>query len=130
MELLRREHSAYTAQSLKIVQDYEYEGPFNLSEQDADELATRLQVGKGIIIFNAIRLRGTCPWLFGLHEHFRRNHLHRPDVALQEPTFNSKQMSLALEFYLQIDGQYSGYHIFRTPIARVCPCLSQSMCST
>ena len=108
MELIQREHGGNTALALKSVQDYRYYGPFHLSEQDANELANRLQVSKSIIIYNAIHLDGICPWLFNLHEEFRRNVLYRPDVALQEPTFNSKQMSLALEFYLQIDGQYHG----------------------
>ena len=90
-----------------MMNNYKYSDPdgFSLCEQDAEELATRLQVGKSIITFNADRLRGHCPYLLGLHEWFRRHILHRRDVALPEPTLNSKQMAIALEFYLQMDGQ-------------------------
>jgi hypothetical protein len=80
---------------------------FSLSEQDAEELATRLQVGKSIITFNATKLRGNCSTLLTFHESFRRNILLINDFALSKPTLNSKQMAMALEFYLQIDGKSS-----------------------
>lgn len=80
--------------------------PFCLSPIDVEELSTRLQVKESIIIYNADRLRVICLRLFGLYQYFRRKVLARPDVALKEPTLNSKQMSLILEFFLQIDGKY------------------------
>ncbi|CAF4965455.1 unnamed protein product, partial [Rotaria magnacalcarata] len=55
---------------------------------------------------NANRLRVICDRLLELHEYFRRRVLAIQDVALSEPTLNSKQMSLILEFFLQIDGKY------------------------
>ena len=58
-----------------------------------------------IITFNAERLSGISYFLCELHEPFRRRVLRKPDVALKEPTLNSKQMALALEFYLQIDSK-------------------------
>jgi hypothetical protein len=85
---------------------------FSLSEQDAEELATRLQVGKSIITFNATKLRGICSTMLTLHESFRRNVLWKNDVALNEPTLNSKQMAMALEFFLQIDGKSSSSSSF------------------
>ena len=91
--------------------DYAFNDGFSLSEQDVEELAARLQVGKSIITFNAQRLRGICCSLLALHESFRRHVLLKNDVALREPTLNSKQMTMALEFYLQIDGQSSYMHI-------------------
>jgi hypothetical protein len=80
---------------------------FTLSEYDAQELAVRLNVGLSIITFNAEQLRSICYTLMAFHESFRRNILQEKDVALQEPTFNSKRMSMALEFFLQMDGNYS-----------------------
>ena len=80
--------------------------PFCLSAIDIKELSTRLQVNESIIICNANRLRAICERLLDLHECFRRKVLARRDVALKEPTLNSKQMSLILEFFLQIDGKY------------------------
>jgi hypothetical protein len=77
-----------------------------LSEQDTEELAGRLRVGKSIITFNADRLRSNCYTLLALHESFRRHVLCQRDVALGEPALNSKQMAIVLEFYLQIDGQF------------------------
>jgi hypothetical protein len=89
--------------------DYSSNDGFSLSEQDVDELSARLQVGKSIITFNAQQLRGICCSLLALHESFRRTVLCQRDVALRQPTLNSKQMALALEFYLQIDGESSSY---------------------
>ena len=77
---------------------------FSLSPEDLQELTTRLLVDESIILFNADRLHGICSILLLFHESFRRNVLEQNDVALKEPTLNSKQMAIALEFYLQIDG--------------------------
>ena len=87
--------------------------PFCLSPIDVEELSTRLQVKESIIIYNADRLRVICLRLFGVYQYFRRKVLARPDVALKEPTLNSKQMSLILEFFLQIDGKYSIIDCYR-----------------
>jgi hypothetical protein len=89
--------------------DYSSNDGFSLSEQDVEELAARLQVGKSIITFNAQRLRGICYSLCALHESFRRNILLKNDIALKTFPLISKQMALALEFYLQIDGESSSY---------------------
>jgi hypothetical protein len=86
---------------------------FTLSEYDAQELAARLNVGLSIITFNAERLRGICYTLLAFHESFRRNILQEKDVALQDPTFNTKRMSMALEFFLQMDGKYSTSLIYK-----------------
>jgi hypothetical protein len=83
--------------------------PFCLSSIDIKELSTRLQVTESIITCNADRLRVICDRLLALHEYFRRVILARRDVALKEPTLNSKQMSLVLEFFLQIDGKYPSF---------------------
>ena len=110
-EITRRQHGAYTSDALSMMNEYNYFGGFSLSEQDAEELASRLQIGKSIITFNADRLRGICCFLLALHESFRRNFLIEKDIALKEPTLNSKQMAMTLEFYLQIDGQSSCRHL-------------------
>ncbi|CAF1548429.1 unnamed protein product, partial [Rotaria sordida] len=102
-EIARRQHGAYTLDALMMMNKYDYSDGFSLSEQDAEELATRLQIGKSIITFNADRLRGICCTLLALHELFRQIVLYKRDVALKEPIFNSKQITVALEFYLQID---------------------------
>ena len=105
-EILRREHGAYTSDALMLMNNYNYStnDGFTLLEQDAKELAARLSVGLSIITFNAERLRSHCYYLPALHESFRRHILRKRDVALREPVLNSKQMAVALEFYLQIDG--------------------------
>jgi len=107
LEVLRRQHGAYTEDALMIVNNYQYSyHGFTLSTQDIEELAARLRVGESIITFNADQLRQISYFLCQLHESFRRHILHKKDVALKEPTLNSKQMALALEFYLQIDSKY------------------------
>ena len=79
---------------------------FSLREQDAVDLASRLRVNMSIIHFNADRLAGHSYYLLALHESYRRDVLGKKDVALKEPTLNSKRMAVALEFYLQMDGLY------------------------
>ncbi|CAF3025410.1 unnamed protein product [Rotaria sp. Silwood2] len=102
-EIARRQHGAYISDALMMMNKYNYFDEFSLSESDAEELSVRLQVDKSIITFNAIRLRGICCYVLALHESFRRHVLFKKDVALKEPTLNSKQMAMVLEFYLQID---------------------------
>ncbi|CAF1266381.1 unnamed protein product [Rotaria sordida] len=102
-QINRRQYGAYTFDALMLMNKYNYSDEFSLSEQDANELASRLQVGKSIITFNAQQLRSICHTLLVFHESFRRYVLCKSDVALKEPTLNSKQMAIALEFYLQID---------------------------
>ncbi|CAF4594335.1 unnamed protein product [Rotaria sp. Silwood1] len=102
-EIIRREHGAYISDALMLMNTYNYGNSFSLLQEDVEQLAIRLKVGKAIITFNADRLRTICCTLLALHESFRRNILCMADVALKEPTLNSKQMAIALEFYLQID---------------------------
>ncbi|CAF1311941.1 unnamed protein product [Rotaria sordida] len=102
-QINRRQYGAYTFDALMLMNKYNYSDEFSLSEQDANELASRLQVGKSIITFNAQRLRSICHTLLAFHESFRRYVLCKSDVVLKEPTPNSKQIAMALEFYLQID---------------------------
>ena len=116
-ELSRRQHGPYTLDALEMMNKYKYCNAFSLSQQDADELASRLQIGKSIITFNADRLRGICHYFLGLHEFFQQNVLLDDNVALNEPTLNSKQMAIALEFYLQIDGLFS---------VSICPLCAES----
>ena len=119
LELSERQHGADTLDALEMMNQYKYcNAAFSLSQQDADELASRLQVGKSIITFNADRLRGICHYFLGLHEFFRQNVLLDDNVALNEPTLNSKQMAIALEFYLQIDGLFS--------VSTICPLCAES----
>ena len=88
-----------------LLNQYNYSTVFGLSEQDTEELTNRLQVGKSIITFNAGRLSSISYNLLALHEFVRQNILLQENVALKEPNLNSKQMAIALEFYLQIDGE-------------------------
>ncbi|CAF1652636.1 unnamed protein product [Rotaria sp. Silwood1] len=59
-EMARRQHGAYTSEALRMMNTYKYIDTFSLSEQDAEELTLRLQVGQSIITFNADRLRCIC----------------------------------------------------------------------
>ncbi|CAF4181423.1 unnamed protein product, partial [Rotaria sordida] len=71
-QINRRQYGAYTFDALMLMNKYNYSDGFSLSEQDANELASRLQVGKSIIIFNAQRLRSICHTLIAFHQSFRR----------------------------------------------------------
>ena len=106
-ELLRRQHGSYTLQTSSAMNTYNYASidGFHLSYDDAQQMAQRLRVDMSIIIFNVIRLRGHCHFLLTIHEYYRRNVLHQPDMIIKEPVLSSKQMVVALEFYLQMDGK-------------------------
>ena len=111
-EILRCQHGANTEEALMCVRSYDYHGEFSLSEEDAEELSRRLQVGMSIILFNAVKLRGNCYGLMAYYQAFRRNILQKKDVASRESPLNSKTMAIALEFYLQMDGESSHVWIF------------------
>ncbi|CAF1583837.1 unnamed protein product, partial [Adineta steineri] len=104
-EIARRQHGADTVDAITLMNNYnysDYDG-FSLSEQDAEELSKRLQIGKSIITFNANQIRGICYYFLELYKSFRKNILLQHDIALEEFILNSKQMVVLLEFYLQLD---------------------------
>nr|ACD54667.1 unknown [Adineta vaga] len=105
-EKARRQHGADTKEALTMMKNYKYsdgyEG-FHLSEEHAKDLANRFQIGESIIIFNADRIRGICSVLFAFHEEFRLIILEKPNNTLNQTILNSKEMTILLEFYLQID---------------------------
>ena len=115
LEIARCQHGVYTDDALLILKNYQYSNrdSFSLCEQDIEELANRLQVGKSILTFNAGRLRSICYTLLAHHEKFRRQFLGRADVALNDLVINSKQMAILFEFYLQIDGISLFFLIYR-----------------
>jgi hypothetical protein len=106
-ELIQRQHGSYNLQTTLPMSTYDYSSldGFHLSYEDAQQMAQRLRVDIPIIIFNAIRLRSHCYNLLDLHEYYRRNVLKQPDMIISEPVLSSKQMVIALEFYLQMDGK-------------------------
>ena len=115
---MQREHGAYTSNAIMIMNKYDYsnnngdnDDEFTLSEKDAEELSVRLRVGKSIITFNAYQLRGISYTLLAFYESFQKNVLHKANVAFHQPPFNSKQMAILLEFYLQMDGLSSYMYI-------------------
>ncbi|CAF1575645.1 unnamed protein product, partial [Adineta steineri] len=104
-EIARRQHGANTVDAITLMNNYKYSDHdgFSLSEQDAEELSKRLQIGKSIITFNANQIRGICYYFLELYKSYRKNILLQNDIALEEFILNSKQMIVLLEFYLQID---------------------------
>ena len=107
LEILRREHGAFTSDALMLMDQYPHTGLYSLSEEDVGKLARRLLIGKSIITFNAGELRGKCYSCFPLFEEFRRDILRLPDIHPEKLTLSSKQMSILVEFYLQMDGEYA-----------------------
>ncbi|CAF2135325.1 unnamed protein product, partial [Rotaria magnacalcarata] len=120
-ELLQRQQATNMSDSTILNKMDDSREPFRLSAMDAKELSTRLQVNESIIICNANRLRVICDRLLELHEYFRRKEVAIQDVALNEPTLNSKQMSLILEFFLQIDVDVFYMKTCRFRDAEPCP---------
>ena len=102
---LRREHAAYSSESLTLMESYNYSGHFSLTEENISELSQRLRVPKSMLVFNAQRLRSICHTLLAIYEAFRHLVFHDENHAFQNLNFNSQQMAIALEFFLQIDGK-------------------------
>ncbi|CAF2077940.1 unnamed protein product [Rotaria magnacalcarata] len=128
-ELLQRQQATQISDSSILNNIDDSREPFCLSSIDIKELSTRLQVNESIIICNANRLRVICDRLLELHEYFRRRVLERPDVALKEPTLNSKKMSLILEFFLQIDVDVFYMKTCRFRDAEPCPSIQGLFCN-
>ena len=105
--MIRRQHGANTAEALKMMNKYEYGVAFALNEEDAQALATRLRVHLSIITFNANLLRGLISGMLIMRDAYRRHVLGHKDLGIKDPMLNSKQMAIALEFFLQIDGLYA-----------------------
>jgi len=82
---------------------------FCISQEDAEEMARRLQVDMSIIIYNAIQFRDHCNFFCHLHEYHRRHVQKLPFVPPQGPQLKSKQMAEALEFFLQMDGKLRSF---------------------
>lgn len=107
LEILRRQHGAYTEEALLLANNYRFgTDGFCLSRLDAEELATRLRVGISIITYNANYFRALCQLFLALRQSFREQILQKKGVAAGELALKSKQMTVALEFYLQMDGEY------------------------
>ena len=121
LELIRRQHGANTSEALMLMNKYEYGVAFALNEEDAQALATRLRVDMSIITFNANLLRGLISGTLIMRDSYRRRVLGKKDLGIREPTLNSKQMAIALEFFLQIDGR----HILSSSLIRPSPSLLQ-----
>ncbi|CAF4688056.1 unnamed protein product, partial [Rotaria socialis] len=128
-QLLQRQQATQISDSSILNNIDDSREPFCLSAIDIKELSTRLQVDESIIISNANRLRVICHRLLELHEYFRRRVLAIQDVALNEPTLNSKQMSLILEFFLQIDVDVFYMKTCRFRDAEPCPSIKGLFCN-
>lgn len=110
---LRREHAAYSSESLTLMKNYTYVGLFSLTKEDISELSQRLRVPESLLVFNAQRLRSICYTLLAIYEAFRYLVFHDDNHAFQNQNFNTQQMSFALEFFLQIDGKSIIVSIYR-----------------
>lgn len=87
---------------------YDHERVYAISLEDCQALAERLRVGMSIITFNADRLRDICRYFLELHEQYRRHTSFRSKVSAEEPSLSSSLMAVALEFFLQMDGNIEG----------------------
>ncbi|CAF3896220.1 unnamed protein product, partial [Rotaria sp. Silwood1] len=129
-ELRRRQQASSTTTDASASINYDHDrDPFCLSSKDAKELSTRLQVTELVIKSNADRLSSICYLLLGVHQLFRRKVLERPDVAVKNPTLNSKQMSILLEFFLQIDVDVFYMKTCRFRDAEPCPSIQGLFCN-
>ena len=88
-EILWRQHGANTEEALMCVKNYDYYGEFSLSEEDAEELSRRLQVGTSIILFNAGKLCGNCYGFMANYEAFRQNIQYKKYFASEKSPLNS-----------------------------------------
>jgi hypothetical protein len=103
-ERVLRRDGGFTHETLDILFNYDFTGQYAISLADCQALSDRLHVGMSIITFNAERIRSYCYYFHQLYEQFRNHLFSTPDVVLEQPSLNSSQMALALEFFLQVDG--------------------------
>ena len=124
-EVDQRRHAGSTAHALQRLSEYSYRGEFSISESDTEALAARLHVDKSIIVYNARRFRAYVFFLTDLRGWWRRQVFDNERQTLAESPINSQQVTIILEFFLQMDGRCA------SPIFDVRPSFSlQSMFST
>ena len=99
----QRRDDAPTAEAQIVLESYDYSGQFSISLRDMEALADRLVMEPSILLFNADRLRSYCSFFLHLDDRFRQKILQ--DSVRTERSLDSEQMTLLLEFYLQIDGK-------------------------
>lgn len=107
-ELARRQSGAYPLdESTALNNDHSSatDEPC-LSQEDAQEMAQRLQVDSSIVTFNAFRLRDICTAFLLDYERYQRDVLGKVNVPSEELQLPSKEMTQVLEFFLQIDGKF------------------------
>lgn len=76
-----------------------------LTNDDAQDLAQRLRVDQSIISFNLIRLDKHSNLIYRSYRYYQKYTLGTTrDLPIDEITFNSRQLSVMLEFFLQMDG--------------------------
>lgn len=105
-EQLRRQHAAYSQESITLTENYNHRNLFSMTAADIDEFSQRLHVPKTIVLFNADQLDGSCRIFLSNYVQFRRKFFGEKHRVHRECSFNSKSMSILLEFYLQMDGTY------------------------
>lgn len=107
-ELTRRESGAYPFHASTTLNNDQSSatGELCLSQEDAQEMARRLQVDSSTVIFYAIRLRDICMAFLLDYEHYQRDVLEKDNVPSNELQLLEKEMVTALKFFLQIDGKF------------------------
>ena len=103
-EVARRQYGTYTVDPMEYHCNNDPLRDCPLFQEDAEELAQRLQVDMPIITFNACHFRRIIHYFLGLYKTFRLLTLCKVDVIWKKPILNSKEMAMALEFFLQFDG--------------------------
>ena len=96
------------------MENYKYSDDFSISGIDARSLADRLRVDVSIITFNADLLRQHCYYFIELYVELQKTVLGERNIDLSGSTLDSKEMALALEYFLQMDGKLlsiDDYHI-------------------
>ena len=99
-----RRDGAFTPEALASLSRYGHKGAYSISLNDCQALADRLHVGMSIITFNASLLREICYYFVALHERYRKDTPYGSKTSVDEPCLSSSSMALALEFFLQFDG--------------------------
>ena len=90
---------------------YDHQRVYAISLEDCQALSERLRVGMSIITFNADRLRDICYTFIDLHERYRKRTSFRSKMSAEESSFPSSLMAVALEFFLQMDGNSDSFRL-------------------
>lgn len=107
-QILQRQQEIDSHVSQNIIGGYDTKELHSISFDNAMELVERLRMDLSVLLFTANRMRAYCSYFTYLYERYQYKVLRQPEVLQEQRMFidrqlSSYQMSILLEFFLQLD---------------------------